>query len=269
MSEKSVKQKHFILTNGRSGSNYLTGLINSHPNAVNYGEVLGDWTLPAKLYRLIHMRPPETERYVLSILSNRLFFSVAQNYSALSRGARMQPLNIKRWSNVQTVGVKDFSTLIVRRGLGDFFQNNPDVKVISLIRKNTLKRYISLKSMQETGIVKVFKDGQARRKIRLDINRLIDDLERLDGEYCAQKALSDSIPEHRVLRLDYEKLFSSEESVRKSSIDVLGFLDLKNHPVESLHKKINKGSIRDSIENYEEVHEVVINTRFGKFLYDV
>lgn len=42
--------KHIILTNGRSGSNYISGVLNSHPHITNYGEVLGEWTVPYMIY---------------------------------------------------------------------------------------------------------------------------------------------------------------------------------------------------------------------------
>lgn len=33
------KQRHLVLTNSRSGSTYFNQLINSSPEAVNYGEI--------------------------------------------------------------------------------------------------------------------------------------------------------------------------------------------------------------------------------------
>ena len=40
--------KHFIFTSGRSGSNYLSNTLNISKKCVNYGEVLGEWTVPYK-----------------------------------------------------------------------------------------------------------------------------------------------------------------------------------------------------------------------------
>ena len=44
--------RHIILTNGRSGSNNIANTLNLHAQLVNFGEVLGSWTLPRRLYEL-------------------------------------------------------------------------------------------------------------------------------------------------------------------------------------------------------------------------
>ncbi|MEM7581601.1 MAG: hypothetical protein AAF316_17540, partial [Cyanobacteria bacterium P01_A01_bin.80] len=73
--------KHLILTNGRSGSNYLVTLFNSHPQITNYGEVLGDWTLPYKLNKKIKFGLPlfdNYHNYLNYIYNSKLFFYSSQ-----------------------------------------------------------------------------------------------------------------------------------------------------------------------------------------------
>ncbi len=66
--------RHIIFTNGRSGSNYIANIINQHPNAVNYGEVLGDWTLPYKIHQKIGMGGKSDIEYLEYIYKDKVFF---------------------------------------------------------------------------------------------------------------------------------------------------------------------------------------------------
>ncbi|MEL4894915.1 hypothetical protein [Crocosphaera sp. Alani8] len=57
--------------NGRSGSNYVAGVINQHPQLVNYGEVLGEWTLPYRLYEKLANHKVPVDSYLDYIYSNK------------------------------------------------------------------------------------------------------------------------------------------------------------------------------------------------------
>ena len=70
---------HFILTSGRSGSNYLANTLNSSKQVVNIGEVLGYWTVPHKLYsRVSNLFNISYEEYLDLLLENQTSFYAAQ-----------------------------------------------------------------------------------------------------------------------------------------------------------------------------------------------
>jgi len=98
---------HFILTNGRSGSNYLVNTFNLHPEITNYGEILGEWTLPYKLYQRIGNNLSISE-YIDFIYKNRSFFTVAQFYSALSKFKKKEKINFKRRNQIKNFGGQRF-----------------------------------------------------------------------------------------------------------------------------------------------------------------
>jgi hypothetical protein len=61
-------QSHIILTNGRSGSNFVVNIINQHPQILNYGEVLGEWTILRKLHKVGILRSSDDREYLDKIL---------------------------------------------------------------------------------------------------------------------------------------------------------------------------------------------------------
>ena len=71
-------RRHLILTHGRSGSNFLTNSLNLHPQVVNYGEVLGDWTLPCKLRKLNLLNSESYEQYLDQLYTSSPLYYCAQ-----------------------------------------------------------------------------------------------------------------------------------------------------------------------------------------------
>ncbi|MGB3512435.1 MAG: hypothetical protein WBA93_24990 [Microcoleaceae cyanobacterium] len=135
-------QKHIILTNGRSGSNYLSNLLNTHPQIVNYGEVLGKWTLPYKLHTRLGLGGRSATDYLDYILTSPSFFYMGQLYSILSHFKKGKKINFKLWSQVKTIGIKDFSINFVKRNIKDYLRDHQDILVINLYRENQLKRIV-------------------------------------------------------------------------------------------------------------------------------
>jgi hypothetical protein len=82
--------KHIIFTHGRSGSNYLRDLLNTHPHVTNYGEVLGDWTLPQKLHKIGWGGQSNIE-FLERVYSSQSFFYLAQLYSTYEHVRKRKP----------------------------------------------------------------------------------------------------------------------------------------------------------------------------------
>lgn len=263
------KHQHAILTNGRSGSNFLTNLLNSHPNIVNYGETLGNWTLPAKLYKALRIDAEINQQYLDTILSSRTFFSLSQIYSAIAHLRDGKKPNIKSWGKIQSIGIKDFSVQFQNRNMTDYFIKRPHIKVINLTRENQLKRFISVSLMVETGLVKATSEKTKNRNksiITIDTTTLINTLEVYEKELNYQKYLAGKLPPERCLNLTYEKVFESSDSLLQTKLETLEFLNLDRTEISSSHRKLNSDQLTDLVENYDEVQKTLFNTSYEKYL---
>lgn len=262
--------RHIIFTNGRSGSNYIANIINQHPNAVNYGEVLGDWTLPYKIHQKIGMGGKSDTEYLEYIYKDKLFFSLAQVYSAISHTRNKEKINFKNWKEIKTIGIKDFSIHFHRRNLEQFLLDNHDLLIINWYRNNSLKRLISLNNMSETGVVKqTKKDNKNKYKIVIDIDSLISSLDIIEKEKEEQLSLINKIEPKRVIQISYEDYFLSPETQKDYTKKIFQFLNLDygNFQVSfNYHKKILSNSLPEILLNYEQVYNCLKNTRYQCYL---
>jgi hypothetical protein len=127
-------------------------------------------------------------------------------------------LNLKRWNNIDTIGVKDFSFLFFRYELEEFFSRNPSIKVVSLIRNNQFKRLVSMKLMQETDVVAshrgISKRSEQRTKTRskifLDLSSLMGESDVFEREAEAHSRLLNTVKEENRLEILYENIFGLE-----------------------------------------------------------
>lgn len=266
-------EHHIVFTNGRSGSNYISGLINRHPNLTNYGEVLGEWTIPYKLYEKFFASRATTEAYLDYIYSSRSFFYLSQLYSASAHIRKSKKINFKDLSSIKSLGIKDFSMNFTRRGLRNYLRDRPDIKVISLYRENHLERYISYLNLKQSGVVSVEKDQTKRiktkdLKVRVSPDEVLSDLKRIEQETEDQLEIVRELSPERVYEIRYEDLFSSRE--RSSSIQqgMFDFLGVEPLDIQGSSKKILTKKMSEIIENYDEFLSQIRDTRYEKFVID-
>ncbi len=264
-----MPSKHIILSNGRSGSNYIANLLNLHPQLTNYGEVLGDWTIPYQLHQKVSLGGNSVESYLDYIYESPLFFFMAQLYSVYSKIQKREKINFKTYQQIQSVGVKDFSINFIKRGIPNYFKDRPKIKIIHLYRNNILKRLISMKNMQSTGTIST-KDPKAvkSKKIYLDPNTILEELAIFEKEKEEQFSLVDNLTnkEQRVLNICYEEFFSSEETRNNLTIKIFNLLDVKPIALESEQKKILSTNLPDLIDNYEEIEQILKGSPYEEYL---
>ncbi|ACB52471.1 unknown [Crocosphaera subtropica ATCC 51142] len=266
------KKHHIILTNGRSGSNYLSNLLNLHPEITNYGEVLGDWTLPYKLYKLINYFSKSNisvSDYLDYILNSQKFFAIAQYYSAYSHFKKGQKINFKKLQSIKTVGIKDFSINFLKRGVNNYITERSNLYIINLYRENSLKRLISLEAMNITGVI-ASKETQRKNnsKIYLFTDNLIAKIELYEKEKQSQFELVKLSPKNKILEIKYEDYFLSYENQELYNQKIFDFLGVSKLNLVSQHKKILSQNLVDILKNYDEVVEIIQGTKYEKFLHD-
>lgn len=260
-----MTDKHIIFTNGRSGSNFVVNTLNKHTEIVNFGEVLGPWTMPYKIFRIISWLGVSNKYYINQIYSRSIIYYVAQLISAVSHFRKKAPLNIKLIKNVKSIGVKDFSFLIKQRNLKEWLIKNEEIKIIYLYRENILKRYLSLVMMQQTGVVKS-ESKSIKKTIKVDVDDMIKEL----NIYSEQKEYEDSIielvPKERVLKICYENYFFDDIKMKENTRNIFNFIGVDPIDIYSNHKKINSDNLESLIVNYNEVEGMLKGTEFYKYI---
>jgi LPS sulfotransferase NodH len=266
-------KRHLVLTNGRSGSNYLVNLLNSHPHIINYGEVLGDWILPYKLHKRFKLGGDSATEYLQYIYSSQTFFYLAQAYSTIARVRKQKPPRFKQWKHIQSIGIKDFSINFQKRQLRSLFQEQSDLLVINLYRENALKRVFSRFVMRQTGTIKVEKRAEnnqasSREKVYIPLDTVMHDLEVFERETHEQFQLIAAMPQQNVLNIRYEDLFESEQTQNYYRDRIFEFLNVEPLSVTSSHRKILSDDLSTVISNYEELTRAIEQTSFSKYLLD-
>lgn len=257
--EKQPLKKIFILTNGRSGSNYLVDVLNQHPKIFNYGEVLGPWSKKRKLKSLFRIK--EESEYLNFIYSSKWMFWISQFFYKLKH---KKNYNFRSYKNIDFVGIKDFGINIQRYKLRDWLIENKDVQIIHLYRINQLDRYISLLAMQESGVVSTGKQA-SNNKITIDCKKMLEALETYENEMNFQFELANEIESSRVYEISYEDLFLTDK--KQQIIDgMFSFLGIESTKTIDRHKKILSHNLEDKIANYSELKKSLRNTRFEKYL---
>lgn len=265
-------KKHFIYTEARSGSNYLVDLFNQHPQLVNYGEVLGDWTKPHKLYRAITKKTPD-KAYLNFIFSSQIFYYLSQLYYAYQNWRQHKPIQFKNYGKVKSIGIKDFHHTLLKYHLLDFFADHPDLYIIYLYRENLLKQHISLELMRKTKIVssEITQDGKRvketqRAKIRVDVPEILAVLANAEEEVAQRDAILSQVDPSHLLSIAYEDLFASPESLAQFRQQAFEFLGVEPIAVASGQRKLSSDNLADLVENYDELYQGLVNTSYARYL---
>ncbi len=259
-------QRHLILTHGRSGSNYLTNSLNLHPKVVNYGEVLGDWTLPSKLRNLRLLNSESHEQYLDQLYGSCSLYYCAQLWSAKQHLIKQKPINFKRYSSVESIGIKEFGMHFQRKNLEGYLQQNPDIAVIYLYRENILDRYISVQSLQRNKVV--FSESASTRiaKMTIDIEEMMLALDVLRSELEYTHRLVERLTGSKILTIRYEDAFSSGSTLQAMCNDVFAFLGVDSIAEQSKQKKILSRSLDQVIDNFDDFERAIMGSPYSSLL---
>ncbi|MCF8372281.1 MAG: hypothetical protein K9H64_11705 [Bacteroidales bacterium] len=264
-------KKYIILSLARSGSNNLVNLLNQHPKIANYGEILGEWTIPYQLHQKYGLGGKSVSGYLDYIYKSRLFFYLGQIYSAYSHLRRSKPINFKTRNQVELFGVKDFSSNFYRHNITSYLKERDDIQVISLYRANSLKRFISIEKLLTGGDVAVEKNQDSANEkklkaIHLDIEKFMKGLEECDIQLQEHHALVNELSVERVLSIRYEDMFANHEALVATRDSIYEFLSVPPITIESGHKKILPDDLSKVVLNYDELVKTLKGTIYEQFL---
>lgn len=258
--------RHFILTNGRSGSNYFVQLLNQHSAVVNYGEVLGDWTVPGRLVRTRFR--DDNAAYLDWLFSSPAAFYGGQILSFAARHRAGKATHFRRRARVASLGVKEFAVNLGRFGLDRFLAARPEIRLVTLVRADPLARLISVRQLAATGEVARVegKPVAERPRIFLDPASLGSDLEVIEQENESVRQAADR-HQGPVLRLDYESFFAAAPQIQTERVaELQAFLGVAPERLQSEHRKLRETRLSEAIENYEDVRKTLAGGPFERWL---
>ncbi|WP_217385639.1 sulfotransferase [Dolichospermum sp. UHCC 0259] len=247
--------KFIVLGQGRSGSNFLLGLLNSHSQVIAYGELFGfqdiDWSLPkynpySKFKTLVSLINKNPEIFLERIILRKYL-----------------PL-------ISAVGFK----ILYFHAKGDsgesvwhFLQNRQDIKIIHLKRKNLLKSFLSSKKALITNEWVVSSQKGINNKPK-EVTVSLDYQECLGYFKWTQASMETHdllFANHQKIDVVYEDLSQDYESEMKR---VQEFLELDYETLKPNTLKQSSLSLSESISNYLELKEKFQNTPWAIFFED-
>ncbi len=237
------------MTTQRSGSNWLGSLLSSHPQIRVCGEVFNESS----------NNPDPTV----------MFFNQFREIHSL-RGPRLT-FKYLDWFNANYEGTY---CSVAFRLMYNHFHKKPEIlskliwdhyKIIHLIRENHLDALLSYKHAETTNIFHV-KTHVDMIPVHFEPLILLREIEDRDKEIKKVTRILTTLP-NPVFTITYENL---RNDTQKNLQEIVRFLripiDIPLLSFKSELKKINRMHHCDTLENYQEIKEVLSNTRFRNLI---
>jgi LPS sulfotransferase NodH len=242
-------KRFIILGRSRTGSNFLRGLLNSHPAVYSLGEVFRnqdaidfdhpDFLVTEKLIKLYQSDP-------ITFLETVVFRKIPEQYSVLGfklfyYHARTPPFD----------------------QLWHYLENHPEIHIIHIKRKNMLHTHLSRARAEQTDIW-VNTSGQKEKQQALSLNYeacLQDFQQTRDWENWADRFFQN----HPLIQVYYEDLASDfhEQAGRLQH-----FLNLKSMPLQPRTHKQSTQPLSSAIQNYAELKQRFAGSEWASFFED-
>lgn len=240
-----------IISSHRSGSNYLSSLLSSHPNIMSIGEVYN----PSVLFA--DPGQPKLHENRLA----KLVRDMAPVWFVKHGIYRTYP------SRIQAVGFRYF--YLHAQGkfkpVLDYLREEKSIRVIHLKRKNLLRSYWSLLAAQQTGVWTVPSlSARTQPPVRLDLEpdactAYFTTMERYMSVFDTHFA------DHDVLEVTYEGLVSRLDREQER---LAAFLGIPTRSLSASTKKLNDKPLRSLISNFPALERHFRTTKWHQFFHD-
>lgn len=240
--------RFLIISNGRTGSNYLASLLLSHPDIYQYGEVIGESYLCRPDIRE-KIRACGSVRYLRNCYRKRIY---KQAVGLKILYYQFKPCYAEGW------GINDLQEVLT-----DLVEDR-NILVIHLKRRNRLKTMVSVESARLTNeYVKQEEDGE-NSEISVFISpeqasSFFQDVKE------NEKYFDECFRSHRKLEIFYEDLITNTEMV---SCRILDFLKLDRCELKSSTLKQGRKPLSERIRNYKELKETFRDTASERYFED-
>ena len=237
----NVPTKFLIITRGRTGSNFLFSLFDSHPRIRHYSEIIS----PRRLRNKKGFKEEIVARGSVAFFK-KCFEPVDKE---LTVGMKFHYHHFhenygKKWD------IPDlYQTL-------DYFVSDRSIKILHLKRRNILKTLISVRVSDQTKQYVLRNESERKNDIRIKL--AMADCRREFRQTRENEKKSDGLfRHHEVLEVAYEDLVDEETATCNRILD---FLRVPRHPMASKIFQRNTRSLRDVVENYEKIKNKIAGT---------
>lgn len=259
--------RHVVLTSGRSGSNHLVAAINQHPELCNFGEVLGAWTLPARLWSPVRRLGASPGMLLETIYSSRCVYYAAQSLSYAARRRSGAPTHFRRRRKLTSLGVKEFFLHLEEPSVFRWIEACEGLSIIHLRREDRLARALSVLRLEASGRAVARAGDEEAGALRIDPDGLLALLDDLKVEAGAEDGLLQRLAHHECLSLVYERDLRSEESARETVAKVHEFLGVEPLALaDTGHRSALRGRAIEAVENRAEVEEAILASAHAELL---
>ena len=247
----SKKPKFCIITTQRSGSTWLTQLLNSHHQIkVLAGDPFWDRSGP--------------------------FDGDLPRYHDFRRNSKVSRPRVA-FDYLNTLDLQTYKSephdILGFKLMYNHIKHNPEVlikllidkyRIIHLSRRNVLDILISNTVSKQHGVYHVKKSDNKRKSAYLDPDLLLPTLNLYERSYQFARLFLKAIP-LPVLEVRYETLTANRDNILRLIADFLQ-VDSSSVSFESSLKKANAGSYQDKIANYSEVKNILDKSKYAALI---
>jgi LPS sulfotransferase NodH len=242
--------KFVILSAARSGSCYLNGFLRSHGNILCRAEIFHP------NYKGPNCGVHFYNYYVRSSLKNRIIHSLSPWQSL--------KFFMKESFKKDTHKASGFKLLYFQAEHNQLifkYLKQNDFRIIHLLRKNILRRYLSLEIAKKNNIwVQFDGDTVKKSKIKVECSKIIEELNKTKEE---QAYYSKQAKDFVFLKCEYENLC---RDTKKELQKIQDFLKVPKRDLKPQSVKQNSFSINEIANNYEELKSTLKNTEYVVYL---
>jgi LPS sulfotransferase NodH len=230
-----------IVSNGRSGSNLLLGLLSSHPRVKHCGEYYTDNRMKQEDF---------TGRDLLT-----------EFHEELSRKSFERAVGAKFLYYQLEAAYADKFDVPALKQVQDFVLTNTDLKIIHLTRRNLLRTVISMLVAAKTGVYVAHDQKELPKNASIEIDTA-DCIQRMKRIQEYEQQVREWFSKHSVHEMVYENLADQQDI---ETDQVLKFLGVDTMPLQGRLVRQSK-SLKDSVANYDELVTALSGTEFASFL---
>lgn len=240
---KKIRQQNIMMLHaGRTGSSVVGNLLNQHTDIKWDGEIYIDYP-----------------KYLKSFTSDPIKFL---RYKTYQKPTKIYGFEIKalEYQHLEMFIGKELSVYLEEiRKLGY-------EKFIFLKRKNLLHRYISIIQMLNSGVLHVNKEQTRPKKIKIKVDNIWDNGQKMNlVEYLSifekrYELVLDKLKKYDILILTYEDDIKKDPLIAYKK--VCNFLDIETQNPKIKLKRTNPFTIKEIVENYDELEQSLENTEF-------
>ena len=246
-STETTRTRAVILTTQRTGSTFLAGCLESHPQIECAGEILiGAPDVPQPQYRGPFKGIVKLARFAYS--------------GAWRPGNRMRAFYAGGTARVRMFKAM-YNQLANPFALG-YLRQQEDLRIVHLRRKNLLKVHVSTLLMPKRAHAQAL---MAVEPVWIHVNpaAAIASMRRARALYTHFEL---QFERHPRLQVAFEDLFDGQYLQVGTAARICDFLGVEQHPMKSRIVRLNPESLREMVTNYDELADAVSRTEFAEML---